>query len=157
MLSHCVSFYFWQFFDGPNMSSTAFIEPLLVIEFMTQLLNQDMTSRLLSDANRVKVRFHFVSPSCGFYFNSFFYCEIFYPFSFKRHLWLYYILFTSILSVYYVKFSVGFLSSTCRFKLDLWLFDCKITACKLAACKITVSHSIFVDLVILLVCLAIVF
>ncbi len=38
------------------MSSTAFIEPLPVIEFVTQLLNRDVTSRPLSDADRVKVR-----------------------------------------------------------------------------------------------------
>lgn len=37
------------------MSSTAFIEPLPVIEFVTQLLNRDVTSRPLSDADRVKV------------------------------------------------------------------------------------------------------
>ncbi|MBA0773782.1 hypothetical protein Gotri_009035 [Gossypium trilobum] len=39
-----------------DMSSTAFIEPLPVIDFVTQLLNRDV-SRPLSDADRVKVRF----------------------------------------------------------------------------------------------------
>lgn len=39
-----------------DMSSTAFIEPLPVIEFVTQLLNRDVTSRPLSDSDRVKVR-----------------------------------------------------------------------------------------------------
>ena len=38
-----------------DMSSTAFIEPLPVIDFVTQLLNRDMSSRPLSDADRVKV------------------------------------------------------------------------------------------------------
>lgn len=37
------------------MSSTAFIEPLPVIEFVTQLLNRDVSARPLSDADRVKV------------------------------------------------------------------------------------------------------
>lgn len=44
------------------MSSTAFIEPLPVIDFVTQLLNRDVSSRPLSDADRVKVRF------CSFVF-----------------------------------------------------------------------------------------
>lgn len=39
------------------MSSTAFIEPLPVIDFVIQLLNRDVTARPLSDADRVKVRF----------------------------------------------------------------------------------------------------
>lgn len=39
------------------MSSTAFIEPLPVIDFVTQLLNRDVSTRPLSDADRVKVRF----------------------------------------------------------------------------------------------------
>lgn len=39
------------------MSSTAFIEPLPVIEFVTQLLNRDVSARPLSDADRVKVSF----------------------------------------------------------------------------------------------------
>lgn len=38
-----------------DMSSTAFIEPLHVIDFVTQLLNRDVSSRPLSDADRVKV------------------------------------------------------------------------------------------------------
>lgn len=38
------------------MSSTAFIEPLPVIDFVTQLLNRDVTSRPLSDSDRIKVR-----------------------------------------------------------------------------------------------------
>lgn len=39
------------------MSSTAFIEPLPVIDFVCQLLNRDVSARPLSDADRVKVRF----------------------------------------------------------------------------------------------------
>ncbi|TYH41474.1 hypothetical protein ES332_D12G319500v1 [Gossypium tomentosum] len=38
-----------------DMSSTAFIEPLPVIDFVTQLLNRDF-SRPLSDADRVKIK-----------------------------------------------------------------------------------------------------
>lgn len=41
--------------DGADMSSTAFIEPLPVIDFVTQLLNRDVSARPLSDADRVKV------------------------------------------------------------------------------------------------------
>jgi eukaryotic translation initiation factor 2C len=37
------------------MSATAFIEPLPVIEFVAQLLNSDIHSRPLADAERVKV------------------------------------------------------------------------------------------------------
>lgn len=39
-----------------DMSSTAFIEPLPVIEFVSQLLNRDISSRPLSDADRVKIK-----------------------------------------------------------------------------------------------------
>ncbi|KAL6281772.1 hypothetical protein ACE6H2_018653 [Prunus campanulata] len=39
-----------------DMSSTAFIEPLPVIEFVTQLLNRDVTHRPLSDSDRVKIK-----------------------------------------------------------------------------------------------------
>ncbi|GMH14101.1 hypothetical protein Nepgr_015942 [Nepenthes gracilis] len=39
-----------------DMSSTAFIEPLPVIEFVTQLLNKDVTPRPLSDPDRVKIK-----------------------------------------------------------------------------------------------------
>ncbi|KAL3529418.1 hypothetical protein ACH5RR_008740 [Cinchona calisaya] len=39
-----------------DMSSTAFIEPLPVIEFVTQLLYRDVSSRPLSDADRVKIK-----------------------------------------------------------------------------------------------------
>ncbi|XP_047310197.1 protein argonaute 1-like [Impatiens glandulifera] len=39
-----------------DMSSTAFIEPLPVIDFVTQLLNKDVASRPLSDADRVKIK-----------------------------------------------------------------------------------------------------
>lgn len=38
-----------------DMSSTAFIEPLPVIDFVEQLLNKDLSSRPFSDADRVKV------------------------------------------------------------------------------------------------------
>ncbi|KAI4347345.1 hypothetical protein L6164_008161 [Bauhinia variegata] len=39
-----------------DMSSTAFIEPLPVIDFVTQLLNRDVSTRPLSDADRVKIK-----------------------------------------------------------------------------------------------------
>ncbi|KAM7475272.1 hypothetical protein LguiB_022515 [Lonicera macranthoides] len=39
-----------------DMSSTAFIEPLPVIDFVTQLLNRDVSPRPLSDADRVKIK-----------------------------------------------------------------------------------------------------
>ncbi|GJM98059.1 hypothetical protein PR202_ga15034 [Eleusine coracana subsp. coracana] len=39
-----------------DMSSTAFIEPLPVIEFVAQILGKDVMSRPLSDANRVKIK-----------------------------------------------------------------------------------------------------
>ena len=39
-----------------DMSSTAFIEPLPVIDFVAQLLGKDVFSRPLSDADRVKVK-----------------------------------------------------------------------------------------------------
>ncbi|KAL9224351.1 hypothetical protein vseg_000394 [Gypsophila vaccaria] len=39
-----------------DMSSTAFIEPLPVIDFVTHLLNRDVTSRPLSDSDRVKIK-----------------------------------------------------------------------------------------------------
>ncbi|KAL1820630.1 hypothetical protein ACET3Z_015499 [Daucus carota] len=39
-----------------DMSSTAFIEPLPVIDFVSQLLNRDVWSRALSDADRVKIK-----------------------------------------------------------------------------------------------------
>ncbi|XP_068653679.1 protein argonaute PNH1-like isoform X2 [Aristolochia californica] len=39
-----------------DMSSTAFIEPLPVIEFVGQILGKDVLSRPLSDADRVKVK-----------------------------------------------------------------------------------------------------
>lgn len=38
-----------------DMSSTAFIEPLPVIEFVAQVLGKDVSSRPLSDSDRVKV------------------------------------------------------------------------------------------------------
>jgi eukaryotic translation initiation factor 2C len=39
-----------------DMSSTAFIEPLPVIEFVAQILGKDVISRPLSDANRIKIK-----------------------------------------------------------------------------------------------------
>ncbi|CAA0826626.1 Protein argonaute 1 [Striga hermonthica] len=39
-----------------DMSSTAFIEPLPVIDFVVQLLNRDVSARPLSDADRVKIK-----------------------------------------------------------------------------------------------------
>ncbi|CAL9127759.1 unnamed protein product [Musa acuminata var. zebrina] len=39
-----------------DMSSTAFIEPLPVIDFVTQLLSRDVRARPLSDADRVKIK-----------------------------------------------------------------------------------------------------
>lgn len=49
------------------MSSTAFIEPLPVIDFVTQLLNRDVGTRPLSDADRVKVGFYYKSISSLFF------------------------------------------------------------------------------------------
>lgn len=37
------------------MTSAAFIEALPVIEFVAQLLGKDVLSRMLSDADRIKV------------------------------------------------------------------------------------------------------
>lgn len=39
-----------------DMSSTAFIEPLPVVEFVAQILGRDVSSRPLSDADSVKVK-----------------------------------------------------------------------------------------------------
>ncbi|CAA2961073.1 argonaute 1 [Olea europaea subsp. europaea] len=39
-----------------DMSSTAFIEPLPVIDFVAQLLNREVSARPLSDADRVKIK-----------------------------------------------------------------------------------------------------
>ncbi|XP_019192368.1 PREDICTED: protein argonaute PNH1-like [Ipomoea nil] len=39
-----------------DMSTTAFIEPLPVVEFVAQVLGRDISSRPLSDADRVKVK-----------------------------------------------------------------------------------------------------
>ncbi|KAI3850498.1 hypothetical protein MKW98_000308 [Papaver atlanticum] len=39
-----------------DMSSTAFVGPLPVIEFVTQLLNRDALARPLSDVDRVKIK-----------------------------------------------------------------------------------------------------
>ncbi|CAI9780436.1 unnamed protein product [Fraxinus pennsylvanica] len=39
-----------------DISSTAFIEPLPVIDFVTQLLDRDVSSRPLSDADHVKIK-----------------------------------------------------------------------------------------------------
>ncbi|CAI8586788.1 unnamed protein product [Vicia faba] len=39
-----------------DMSSTAFFEPLPVIEFVCQLLNREVSSRPLADADRVKIK-----------------------------------------------------------------------------------------------------
>ena len=44
-----------KFLSIADMSSSAFIEPLPVIDFVTQLLNKDVSARPLSDADRVKV------------------------------------------------------------------------------------------------------
>uniref|UniRef100_A0A0E0KU14 Uncharacterized protein n=1 Tax=Oryza punctata TaxID=4537 RepID=A0A0E0KU14_ORYPU len=41
---------------GEDMSSTAFIEPLPVIDFVAQLLNRDISVRPLSDSDRVKIK-----------------------------------------------------------------------------------------------------
>lgn len=47
--------------DLADMSSTAFIEPLPVIDFVAQLLNRDISVRPLSDSDRVKVWFILIS------------------------------------------------------------------------------------------------
>ncbi|KAF8648141.1 hypothetical protein HU200_064994 [Digitaria exilis] len=39
-----------------DMSSTAFIEPLPVIDFVAQILGKDVISRPLSDSNRIKIK-----------------------------------------------------------------------------------------------------
>ncbi|KAI3725323.1 hypothetical protein L1987_65107 [Smallanthus sonchifolius] len=39
-----------------NMSSTAFIEPLPVVDFITQLLNRDVSARPLSDSDLLKIK-----------------------------------------------------------------------------------------------------
>jgi hypothetical protein len=39
----------------PDMSATAFIEPLPVIDYIAQLLSSNIHSRPLSDSDRVKV------------------------------------------------------------------------------------------------------
>ncbi|AQK79588.1 Protein argonaute 1B [Zea mays] len=41
---------------GEDMSSTAFIEPLPVIDFVAQLLDRDISVRPLSDSDRVKIK-----------------------------------------------------------------------------------------------------
>jgi hypothetical protein len=46
-----------------DMSATAFFEPLPVIDFVAQLLNTDIHSRPLSDAERVKVYLAYISSS----------------------------------------------------------------------------------------------
>lgn len=51
-LMFLLQFFFSLYVD---MSSTAFIEALPVTEFVCQLLNRDIRSRPLSDADRVKV------------------------------------------------------------------------------------------------------
>lgn len=43
-----------------DMSSTAFIEPLPVIEFVAQILSKDILSMPLCDADRIKVCFYFM-------------------------------------------------------------------------------------------------
>ncbi|KAG6523468.1 hypothetical protein ZIOFF_013326 [Zingiber officinale] len=48
--------YFPSLLCDADMSSTAFIEPLPVIEFVIELLNRDVQSRPLSDADRVKIK-----------------------------------------------------------------------------------------------------
>uniref|UniRef100_A0A8R7UUN6 Argonaute linker 1 domain-containing protein n=1 Tax=Triticum urartu TaxID=4572 RepID=A0A8R7UUN6_TRIUA len=53
-----------------DMSSTAFIEPLPVIDFIAQLLNRNVSVRPLSDADRVKVML-FYRLSHGFIFYSY--------------------------------------------------------------------------------------
>ncbi|KAG7021819.1 Protein argonaute PNH1, partial [Cucurbita argyrosperma subsp. argyrosperma] len=40
----------------PDMSSTAFIEAIPVIDFVAQILNKDVYSRPLSDADRIKIK-----------------------------------------------------------------------------------------------------
>lgn len=40
------------------MSTTAFIEPLPVIDFVAQILGKDVYSRPMSDADRVKVLYY---------------------------------------------------------------------------------------------------
>lgn len=44
-------------YDCSDMSSAAFIDPLPVIEFVAQILGKDVSSKPLSDADRIKVCF----------------------------------------------------------------------------------------------------
>lgn len=53
-----------------DMSTTAFIEPLPVIDFVAQILGKDVYSRPMSDADRVKVLYcvaHDGFPPCNAY------------------------------------------------------------------------------------------
>lgn len=43
------------YIECSDLSSTAFIDPLPVIEFVAQVLGKDVLSRPLSDADRIKV------------------------------------------------------------------------------------------------------
>ena len=45
----------FTFCDFTDMSAIAFIEPLPIIEFVAQLLNSEIYSKPLSDAERVRV------------------------------------------------------------------------------------------------------
>ena len=50
------------------MSFTAFIDPLPVVEFVAQILGKDVSSRPLSDADRIKVYFQNNSRICTQHF-----------------------------------------------------------------------------------------
>lgn len=54
-LTSLMWFSFWNCISYPDMSSTAFIEAISVIDFVAQILNKDVYSRPLSDADRIKV------------------------------------------------------------------------------------------------------
>ncbi|KAE9606284.1 putative post-transcriptional gene silencing PAZ-Argonaute family [Lupinus albus] len=56
-ISNLVSFLFhFSFVLIIGMSSMAFIEPLPVIDFVAQILGKDVTSKPLSDSDRVKIK-----------------------------------------------------------------------------------------------------
>lgn len=78
-LYHILMTRFHLYFVAADMSSTAFIEPLPVIDFVTQLLNRDVSSRPLSDADRVKV--------CPHFFVQFEFCKLLLFFQLMRLGW----------------------------------------------------------------------
>lgn len=50
-----MAFIFTAMVTFPDLSTTAFVEPLPVIEFVAKVLDKDVYTRPLSDADRFKV------------------------------------------------------------------------------------------------------